>query len=79
MDQTILLYVKKILARVMKIELRLETIERKTHELGTACARAFEMCKVVVQELSEKQDEMTENLDEYGGKITESTFTLLTV
>ena len=64
----------KISERLDKIEEGLDTVTKKTIQLGTACGRAFEMTKTVVQELSEHQKDLSEDLGEYGGIICESSW-----
>jgi hypothetical protein len=61
----------KILTRLLK---RMDTLEAKVIELGRGASRAFEMCKEVIETLARHQKEMTENLDEYGGVISQSSW-----
>ena len=67
-------YLKKIFSKLMSIEERLREMEKKTLQLGMSCERAFQMTKPCVQELSEHQKELNDNLDTYGGVITSATW-----
>ena len=49
-------------------------LEERTHQLGVACGMAFQQVKTVVEHLTEAVDGTRQDLAEYGGTITESTW-----
>ena len=67
-------YLKKIFAKLISVEDRLREMEKKTLQLGLACERAFQMTKHCIQELSEHQKDLNENLNEYGGIISDASW-----
>ena len=64
---------ERIYAKVLGIESQLAALEKKTEALGIACARAFKMTQVCVQELAEHQRQLCDDLGEFGGILTEGT------
>ena len=66
-QKEVLQYLKTISIQLATLNKRVELVEKKTQELGRGCARAFEMCRIVIGNISD-------NLDEYGGVISESTW-----
>ena len=60
--------------RMDKIEKKIDDLGKQTTDLGMACKRAFEMTKEVVHQLSEHQEELTEDISEFGGVIRDTTW-----
>ena len=49
-------------------------LEKLTLEVGKACGEAFRRTKVVIEHLTEAVDDTRQDLSEYGGTITASTW-----
>ena len=60
--------------RLAAFECQLAKLERMTHSLGIACSHAFSQVKVVIEHLTEAVDDTRQDLSEYGGVITKSTW-----
>ena len=63
-----------VLKKLETQDRKISSLSKKVLQLGTSCRDAFRQTKEVVNHLSERQKELVSNLDEYGGVITESTF-----
>ena len=61
--------IERIYSKVVEIEARITQIEKKNTQLATACCRAFEMTKTVIQNLSEHTLELGEDLSENNGTV----------
>ena len=66
-----------LLRNSMKMDVLLDRIgivEKNIQTLGKCTQKAFNQTKIVVNELCERQKDLTENLDSYGGVIQSSTW-----
>ena len=64
----------QICNKLDKFEKKITELTIKTHKLGVACAQAFGQVKTVVEHLTEVVDNTRQDLSEYGGTITDSTW-----
>ena len=60
--------------RLQDLGLKLERREKVTIGLAKACGEAFKQVKTVVEHLTEAVDGTRQDLSEYGGTITASTW-----
>ena len=60
--------------RLQDLGKMIEELGKVTVQLGKACGEAFKQTKVVVEHLTESVDGTRQDLSEYGGTITESTW-----
>ena len=60
--------------RLRRMELSQKRMEKVVMGLGKANSEAFKQCKVVIEHLTEAVDSTRQDLSEYGGTITASTW-----
>ena len=60
--------------RLQDLGEKMERMEKVTVQLGQACGAAFKQVKTVVEHLTEAVDGTRQDLSEYGGTITASTW-----
>ena len=60
--------------RLQHLGEKMEELGKVTVQLGRACGEAFKQTKVVVEHLTEAVDGTRQDLSEYGGTITASTW-----
>ena len=63
-------YLKNIVNKLILLGDKVKAMETHTVELGRGCSRAFEMCKVVINELTEHQQQLNDTIDEHTGTMT---------
>ena len=64
--------------RLQDLGEKMERMEKVTVQLGKACGSAFKQVKTVVEHLTEAVDGTRQDLSEYGGTITASTWDVCT-
>ena len=64
----------QICNKLDRFEKKLADLTLQTQKLGVACAQAFGQVKTVVEHLTEVVDHTRQDLSEYGGTITDSTW-----
>ena len=65
---------KSVDKRLEHLGKAMERLEKVTVQLGKACGAAFGQTKVVIEHLTEAVDGTRQDLSEYGGTITASTW-----
>ena len=69
-EKEVMKYLKNIVNKLIRLGDKVQAMETKTVELGRGCSRAFEMCKVVINELTEHQQQLNDTIDEHTGTMT---------
>ena len=59
---------------IVHVSKQVDKLEDTVHQLGRACGESFRQTKVVVEHLTEAVDGTRQDLSEYGGTITASTW-----
>ena len=85
-EKDVMLYLRNLAVWKERVGKQLETLQdsviqlgQRVNSLGCANSEAFKQVKTVCERLANVTDETRENLDEYGGIITASTFNTLVI
>ena len=73
-QEEVLMLLRNIVAKLRVLTEKIEKVDSAAQNLGMACGQAFLQVKGVVNKLADEQRECREDLAEYGGTITDSTF-----
>ena len=73
-EKEVMKYLRNITRKLISLDEKMKAMESKTQQLGAGCARAFEMCRVVISSLAENQQDLADEFSEYSGVIQESTW-----
>ena len=73
-NEEVLTKLGTIVSQLDALRTRIAQLEKQTKNLGVANGEAFRQVKVVVEHLVEAVDGTRQDLSEYGGTITESTW-----
>lgn len=73
-EMQVILMLQDLGKAIIAVSKQVDKLEEKVHQLGRACGESFRQTKVVVEHLTEAVDGTRQDLSEYGGTITASTW-----
>ena len=73
-EEEVLAKLEQMVRKIDAMQIQVGQLEKKTKSLGVACGQAFQQVRVVIEHLTEAVDGTRQDLSEYGGTITESTW-----
>ena len=73
-DMQVTLMLQELMKAIITVSKQVDKLDQKVHQLGQACGESFRQTKVVVEHLTEAVDGTRQDLSEYGGTISASTW-----